>query len=115
VTGGRLALFALAVQLVLSLGHIHRSDIYGYGPPVAASAATPFDHTQPKPGPPSGHGGDYCDICATVSLLNSSFVAAVPQLPLPVAFRRVEHHPSAAVVFVAPQRSPFQSRGPPLV
>jgi hypothetical protein len=115
VFGGRLALFALAVQLVLSFGHIHRSDIFGYGPPAAASAGTASDYAQSKPaGSPSGHAGDYCDICATVSLLSSSFVAAAPQLPLPIAFRRVEHHASAASDFVVPQRSPFQSRGPPL-
>src|SRR3974390_1288646 len=90
VFGGRLALFALAVQLVLSFGHVHRSDIYGYGPPVAASDATPAHHSQANPVvSPSGHPGDYCDICATVSLLSLSFVAAAPQLPLPVAFRRV--------------------------
>lgn len=115
VFAGRLALFALAVQLVLSFGHIHRSDIFGYGPPGAASATMPADHSQPKPvGPPSGHTDDYCAICATVSLLSSSFVAAAPQLPLPVTFRRIEHRLSAAVAFVASQRAAFQSRGPPL-
>ena len=31
IFGGRLALFALAVQLALSFGHIHREDIFGYG------------------------------------------------------------------------------------
>ena len=113
VFAGRLALFALAVQLVLSFGHIHRSDIFGYGPPSAASAATPTDHSRPKPTAPD-NTNDYCDICATVSLLSSSFVAAPPQLPLPVASRTVEHRLVAAAAFVAPKRRAFQSRGPPL-
>ena len=116
IFGGRLALFALAVQLALSFGHIHREDIFGYGTagaaPVASSAA---GHAQPSPANRSpGHPDDYCAICATIFLLSSSFVAAAPQLPLPVASEPVEHVASAVIVFIAPRRAPFQSRGPPI-
>jgi Protein of unknown function (DUF2946) len=114
--GGRLALFALAVQLVLSFGHIHNEDFYGYGSPRAASAvASAAGHSQPDPSDrSSGHPDDYCPICATISLLSSSFVAEAPQLPVPIASRPLEHLQSVASVFVAKRRAPFQSRGPPL-
>ena len=116
IFGGRLALFALAVQLVLSFGHIHREDIFGYGTagstPVASSAA---GHAQPGPANRSpSRPDDYCAICASIFLLSSSFVAAPPQLPLPVASQPVEHVASFVVVFIAPRRAPFQSRGPPI-
>ena len=53
-----------------------------------------------------GHPDDYCAICATIFLLSSSFVAAAPQLPLPVASEPVEHVASAVIVFIAPRRAP---------
>jgi hypothetical protein len=119
ILGGRLALLALAVQLVLSFGHIHREDIYGSAigsarsaEPVAWPAA---DNSQPLPTDrPSHHSDDYCAICATIHLLNASFVAEAPQLALPFVAYAIEHFDRVAVVFVAPQRAPFQSRAPPL-
>ena len=108
IFGGRLALFALAVQLALSFGHIHREDIFGYG----TASATP-SHRRPlvmrsraRPIASPGHPDDYCAICATIFLLSSSFVAAAPQLPLPVASEPVEHVASAVIVFIAPRRVP---------
>jgi hypothetical protein len=116
ICGGRLALFALALQLVMSFGHIHRDDIYG---PARASATAPMalpaaDQSQSLPADqPSKHTDDYCAICATMSLLGSSFVAAPPQLPLPFAFHAVEHVDRVAVAIVAQRRTAFQSRAPP--
>ena len=84
--GGRLALFALAVQFVLAFGHIHHEDIYGSARPAAAIAAAVPDGSQPLPANhPAKHSDDYCAICATMSLLGNSFVAAAPILPLPSA------------------------------
>ena len=119
--GGRLALFALALQFVLSFGHIHAEDIYGpNGAPPRASAAAPGVVTaglrleKPLPANPSSkHHDDFCDICATIALLNNSFTAAPPQLPLPLFSHVVEHVDSVAAVFIAPRRTPFQSRAPP--
>jgi hypothetical protein len=113
VFGGHLALFALAVQLVLSFGHIHREDIYGSAPPAALAQALAADHAQLPADHSSKHGDDYCAICATISLLSTSFVATAPLLPVPVAFYAVEHVDRAAIASVAPRRAPFQSRAPP--
>jgi hypothetical protein len=114
--GGRLALFALAVQLVLSFGHIHREDIYGSraalpsvsdpAPAADGFALLPTNH-------PAKHADDYCAICATIHLLNATFVAAPPQLALPFVSYAIEHIDRVADVILAPQRTSFQARAPP--
>jgi hypothetical protein len=106
----RLALLALTVQFVLAFGHIHRDDIYGPARPTAAIAAAVPDGSQPLP---AKHSDDYCAICATVSLLGNSFVAAAPTLPLPSASYAIEQFDRVATIFVAPRRAAFQSRAPP--
>ena len=112
--GGRLALLALAVQFVLAFGHIHRDDIYGSARVSAAIAAPVPGDSQPLPGNhPAKHGDDYCAICATMSLLGNSFVAAAPPLPLPAASHAIEQFDRVAAIFIAPRRAAFQSRAPP--
>jgi hypothetical protein len=116
--GGLLALFALALQLGLSFGHIHTEELFGSG--RAAPSASVGDHArwlssdQRTNQTSSDHSDDYCAICATTYLLSSSFVPKAPQ-PLPPTFisRPVEHSSSVAAIFVAPRRAPFQSRAPP--
>jgi len=114
ILGSRLALFALAVQFVLAFGHIHHDDIYGSASPAAAMAAAVADGSQPLPANhPAKHSDDYCAVCATMSLLGNSFVAAAPTLPLPTASYAIEQLGSVAAIFVAPRRAAFQSRAPP--
>ena len=111
----RLALFGLAVQFVLAFGHIHHEDIYGSARPVAAIAAAVPDGSQPLPANhPAKHSDDYCAICATMSLLGNSFVAAAPVLPLPSAPYAIEQFDRVADIFIAPRRAAFQSRAPPV-
>jgi hypothetical protein len=111
----RLALFALAVQITLSFGHIHRSDIYGANGATAISAGLTTTGESP-PGPSdrsSKHSDDYCAICATMSLLGNSFVAAPPQLPLPVASHAAGQIDRVAAIVIATPRASYQSRAPP--
>jgi len=118
--GGLSALFALALQIVLSFGHIHPEDIYGpnYAAAVAsaAKAASPAQPpgTDRQPHQKSSHNDDYCAICATINLLSTSFVPEVPQ-PLPPAFasQAVQHFDRTAAQFIARPRGPFQPRAPP--
>jgi hypothetical protein len=110
----RLALLALAVQFVLAFGHIHHDDIYGPARPAAAIAAAVPDGSLPLPADqPAKHGDDYCAICATISMLGNSFVAAAPTLPLPAAAHAIEQLDLVVAVFIAPSRAAFQSRAPP--
>ena len=118
--GAAVALFALAVQLVLSFGHIHLEDIYGNARTFTASSASislpATDNSWPVPASPhSQHTDDYCAICATVHLLTSSFAAQAPQLPLPTYSAAIEHFDRVAFGYIPPQRTPFHSRAPPQV
>ncbi|HEY2531763.1 MAG TPA: hypothetical protein VGJ20_28185 [Xanthobacteraceae bacterium] len=116
--GGRLALFALALQFYLAFGHIHREDIFGPPDAMAFSAAamTPAtDHARPLDFP-SKHTDDYCAICAAMVFLASSFVPQLPVLPLPVVAIPIERRVARVVsLVIVPQRTPFRSRAPPLV
>ena len=114
ILGSRLALFALAVQFVLAFGHVHHDDIYGFARPAAAIAAAVPDGSQPLPANhPGKHSDDYCAVCATMSLLGNSFVAAAPALPLPAVSHAIEQLDRVAAIFIAPRRAAFQSRAPP--
>jgi hypothetical protein len=116
-SSGKLALFAMALQFALSLGHIHAEDIYGARATMAAAthaaSAAVANADKSRPGESSKHSDDYCAICATMSLLGNSFVAAPPQLFLPTAFQAIEHVDTVATIVTATRRSPFQSRAPP--
>jgi hypothetical protein len=83
--GAKLALFALAVQIVLSLGHIHLDDIHAA--PIDASAITQVQapstpdidhHQQHRVGVP-------CDICAVMAMAGTALFSAPPILLLPGA------------------------------
>ena len=114
ILGSRLALFALAVQFVLAFGHVHHDDIYGFARPAAAIAAAVPGDSQPLPANhPGKHSDDYCAVCATMSLLGNSFVAAAPALPLPAVSHAIEQLDRVAAIFIAPRRAAFQSRAPP--
>ena len=110
--GGVLALFALAVQLTLSFGHVHRSDLGG-GWPVAKSAAIQAEAASGNQ-PGHGHTDPFCDICATISLVASSQASDAPRVAAAV-------FQSHAVAFATrdDEASPFrrhglfQSRAPP--
>jgi hypothetical protein len=112
--GSWLALFALAVQLVLSFGHVHLEGIrsnadasISLAAERPASPASPVQH-------PANEADDHCAICAIIHLASTSFLPDAPQLPVPFVSQTVEHFDYVAFVFVAPQRTAFQSRAPPL-
>ena len=108
--GARLALFALTVQIALSFGHIHLGHV-PYAVAVASTGTQPSGSTPAQH--PVGDADDYCAICATIHITAISFLPPAPQLPVPFVALSVEHFNSAAVVFIAPRRAPFQSRAPP--
>lgn len=111
--GGHLALAALALQFVLSFGHIHLDGVHRAYPATAATAANAQAPAFPAP-QPGNDGDDYCAVCASIYLAASSFVPQAPQLPVPAVSQTVEHGDHATVLCVIPRRTPFQSRAPPL-
>jgi hypothetical protein len=79
-------------------------------------ATTNVPGSRPSPGQhPANDADDYCAICATIHLASTSFLPDTPQLPLPFVSQTVEHSDYVAFVFVAPQRTAFQSRAPLIV
>jgi hypothetical protein len=104
-----LALFALAVQLVASFGHIHADELFG--PQIETAAAPSGD----DPGS-QHHDGDHdaiCNICATLSVLSSGQVAAPPLLVVPVAFVWIAQPIRAEAATFTPRLAAFRSRAPP--
>jgi hypothetical protein len=79
--GVSLALSALALQLVLSFGHIHRKDITG-----DAHHSTNIEPAHDEAGDQESpdHEDDYCAIYAINNLLGGSQIAEPPFLPFPL-------------------------------
>jgi len=85
--GARLALFALALQLVLSFGHIHAEDLGVVAPANARSIAhNPASDDGSPPPQDQDHRNDVCAICVTLSLTSTSLLPIVASLVLPVAY-----------------------------
>src|SRR5208283_187796 len=118
--GSWCALLALAVQLVLSFGHVHRLEF----PSVSASSplsavgigavsATGSDASS-APAIPIGLGSDYCAICAVMVLANSVRMAAAPALARPAVGTRVRFAKKPEIVSAASPHLLFRARAPPL-
>jgi hypothetical protein len=103
----------MALQLVLSFGHIHLGQLAGRSV-IASMTASETSSAQQNPAQhPANEADDYCAICATIHLTSSSFLSDTPLLPLPFASRTIEHFGHFTFVFISPQRAAFQSRAPP--
>jgi hypothetical protein len=112
--GGWLALAALALQFVVSFGHVHLDALRHGGSPLAIAAADGRG-SQPTPTPHRGSDADdYCAICAVIHLAANSFIPQAPQLPLPVGEARIEQRFTAVFAAPEPPRVAFRSRAPPL-
>ena len=112
--GGCLALFALALQLILSFGHVHTEDL-GLAAPAEAVAShaqsASGDDTQPPRHRDDAH--DICAICIALSLSATSLLPVVTSLSLPIAYEWEwpANVQSAQVVFAL--KSYYQARAPP--
>jgi hypothetical protein len=112
--GSWLALAALALQLVVSFGHVHLDGVHRTYPAQAVSGSGAQASQLPAPQPGNDADDDYCAICATIFLAANSFLPPAPLLPVPFVSRPIEHFARVAVDFIVPRRAPFQSRAPPL-
>jgi hypothetical protein len=104
------AIFALAVQLVLSFGHIHLNNAKAAGL-GASSIGRPTlpDRTDVPIGPSNDQ---YCAICASLySVGPLPFVALIH--PLVTILARDQLAPTIGVALTASTRRSFQARAPP--
>jgi len=120
--GGCLALFALAIQLVISFAHIHPQDL-SPRPEVELSAknsstAVLADSENFFGKGTDNHGGglphDNCAICASINLISSALTVQGPALSIPANFDSVQLQSIGDFEFQSNRHSSFQTRAPPI-
>lgn len=108
-----LALFALALQMVIAFDHVHLRGLAQH-----AGATVHRTDAQAKSQTPAqipGDNDDYCAACASIFLASTAFTPAPPVLPLPAGFVRLEHDLNAVAASAQRQHLAFRSRAPPTV
>lgn len=118
-SGARLALFALAFQMTVSFGHMHRDDLglppltdadqTHFAASLTGAAAPVQKHHQPAA------PDDYCPICASMALVATAIPSLPPVLVTPDQIRRLwptQMLVRGVSVDIAPS---FQARGPPAI
>ena len=112
--GAWAALFALAVQITLSFGHIHLDKIALSRLPAHATQVQAADGNTPRSGHHSG-ANDFCEICATIAMVASSVLPTPAALPAPVATPYSWAREFAPAPPAREADSFFQARAPPFV
>jgi hypothetical protein len=134
--GSRLALFALAIQFVLSFGHFHGGSAQaapalvrasqshhtvsfaaGYGDALdQAGQASPSRLARVKTSgqEPAGHPADDCAICAVMALVNAMVVATPPCVLAPQTAGFSYSTTGAGFVHLDSAGVAFQPRAPPI-
>jgi hypothetical protein len=108
--GSHVALFALAVQLVLSFGHLHVDEI-GLGKSTIAPAANASGSETPPGTVPDRD--EVCAICAIISLSGSLLIPDAPTLVFADAQQEACFPDLVAVLVSDRTRAQFQARAPP--
>jgi len=109
--GSYAALFALALQLVLSFGHFH-PDEFGIAIPGAAPQASNSLHPGKLPGSVPD-ADELCAICAVISMSGALMIPQPPELVFAAAHHEAFFQNVAAVLVSSKERGRFQARAPP--
>ena len=113
--GSRLALFAMALQIALTFGHIHHDGVL----PSVVKSAVADQAGQPVSDSPlhkSNGSADFnCPIYALIRLASTSTPSMAPQLPVPVTFVVAKRTAGNEAALPASPRGLFQARGPPSI
>ena len=125
--GSRLALLALAIQLVLSFGHFHgiaaqAAPAIQAGIPsaaVAPDAVHSLAAVEQGQKPASDHDSDRqtndaCAICAVIAMANAVLFSTPPLLQLPQAVELLYLTTDAEFIHLNSIRVAFQPRAPPI-
>ena len=114
--GAGVALFALALQLVLSFGHVHLDGAAVSASAVAGIAVSQAADDNGAPSDPGHHPGtnDVCAICATISLAGSLLLPQLAQLVLPVVNVHQWSPDLQAALAPGEPHFLFQARAPPV-
>lgn len=118
--GSRLALFALAIQIILSFGHVHYDELMPDAakamplaivnvPPAAALSTSIPNHES------NGSIDFDCPICALIHMASTSAPSAPPALPFLAFFGLFRLEASVELALAASPHFLFQARAPPSV
>ena len=111
--GSRLALFALATQLVLSFAHVHVAELGQ--PQQAVAAAAPGGGPGGAPTQKSdGPIDPGCAICALIQLAATATPSAAPALPPLVATAHSRLEVADQYLLVSSPQVFFRARAPPV-
>jgi hypothetical protein len=115
-----LALFALAIQIVLSLGHVHLyaaslGSAKSAPPTIADGSSATAASTLVPIHKSNGTLDADCAICALIQLSATSVPSAAPALPLPSNFGPLGLQTTAALALAALPHFLFQARAPPSI
>jgi len=110
-----LAFFALACQLLLSFGHVHVGKFSGGSAAWTAvePGNAPADAPSSPQRSPTGLGGDFCAICANISLANALVLPVLAVILAPRLFTEILPWSLAASEPTSFDHVPFNARGPP--
>jgi hypothetical protein len=118
--GARLALFALAVHMVVSFVHFHAD---GIATPAASGVSTAANDIEtvatPGPAQPASSSQnstphDFCALCANKSLLGSLILPVPSAVAALREFDRIRYRYDSATEIPNQPRSSFHARAPPL-
>jgi hypothetical protein len=117
-------LFALALQLVLTFGHVHldrrvplSAEKLTSTEKFTVAAADASSAAQVTPTDPGGRGhraDDHCPICTLIHLAGALVLAEPPYLTLPDLSGGLPSAPPLAFDFPSSQRALFAARAPPM-
>jgi hypothetical protein len=127
--GSRLALLALAIQLVLSFGHFHgiaaqaapaiQASVQSVTAAPDAARARGLAAVEQGQKPASDHDSDRqtndaCAICAVIAMANAVLFSTPPLLELPQAVELLYLTTDAEFIHLNSIRVAFQPRAPPI-
>jgi len=108
--GSWLALIALALNLVLSFGHIH--GVVGHERNVLLVGVVPSDSGQT--GHHDGLANDQCPICMAAAAMGNAFASAPPMLLHPTVDLLIDRAVDPTYAFAEQPRAAFEPRAPPI-
>lgn len=103
-----LALCALALQLVISFGHVH---LHGVVHEETAHAASCNANAQSQC--PSDHDEDRCPICWLINHASTALLAHAPSIDLPITLAKVFERKLTVISYCGSETIKFQARAPP--
>ncbi len=111
--GARLALIALALQLVLTFGHVDALALTRGNSTQSLSAVQPGGSGTGDS--KNGLADDFCPTCALIQMSAVSTPSVAPVLPLPVSADFVTLRPGVQLALDAAGHVQAKARAPPLV